>query len=105
MIKRVDIKRNSDGYWNHPYLGKFTENHTLSDIEDDLKKHGYVHIKTKYLEYSDSIGAEEAQENYWENGKTDISMWRPEQDMLISDLALLICDTDDGPLFLAASKK
>jgi hypothetical protein len=97
MIKKVEVNRDSDGFWTHPDLPDWGETISRSEFEAWEAEN---QIKTKFV-YMDGDAEQSFVDEWFEDGICDCSPWIP---TFPSDSAFLLSihDTEDAPVAIFA---
>ena len=100
MIQASPVVRDKDGWWSHPDIPEFDEG-------DEAKYRQWVSdqgLTTFYRMLEDESDEHPAYVSYFDNADPDVSAWNPEPPFGDGWFPLSIHDTEDGPIFVWATR-
>lgn len=98
LIQPVEVKRDTDGYWSHPFVPVFAGTDAATDDspkwQDWLAQQG---LEQSFSRLADEDESHPAYVSYFEHESANASAWEPQPPQGDGWFLLGIDDTEDGP--------
>lgn len=94
LIQPMEVARDADGYWTHPGIPDFEEDHAAWKAWREDQG-----LEAQYASLESEPDTHPAYISYYENSGIDISEWNPEPPAGDGWFTASIHDTDDGPVW------